>query len=79
MEDDLREETGDKEDSGNDRTLALPRTTTETSEEKSYQKSALTAYFFQRQGKATEKIPATEKSAELFLWSCPIDVAKASR
>ena len=78
MEDDLREETGDKEDSGNDRTLALPRTTTETSEEKSYQKSALTAYFFQRQEKQ-QKIPATEKSAELFLWSCPIDVAKASR
>ena len=26
-EDDFREETGDKEDCGNDRTLALPRTT----------------------------------------------------
>jgi len=67
VEDDLREETGDKEDSGNDRTLALPRTTTETSEEKSYQKSALTAYFFQRQEKQQKKLESQrQKSRQSF-------------
>ena len=40
-EDDFREETGDKEDCGNDRTLALPRTTRKRLKEKHIQRVAI--------------------------------------
>merc|ERR1712108_7975 len=67
-EDDFREETGDKEDCGNDRTLALPRTTRKRLKEKRIQRVLADNIFFQRKKKKKLKLEShrLKKSAGLF-------------
>ena len=73
-EDDFREETGDKEDCGNDRTLALPRTRRKRLTEDFVQSVLRDSILFPKTKEEEKKIlnPSTEKVGRAFSGVVPM-------